>query len=124
MSKQTVTTISEDIAFVRTILPAHYTVQESKSKGSIHCKSEIGIRKSPYKKRVREYNPMMVSENDVMATAPYRYNEITVTDAEDEEHWKYIFQALKQHFGGRFLEVFHNTCFYRVDFTIYLKQTP
>lgn len=88
--------IEEDIQFVKSILPEHYNVQESKKKGSIHCKSPIGIRQR--------------------------------TDAEDDEHWGYVFQALKQHFGERFQEVFHNTCFCHVDFTIYLKvfnnQTP
>jgi hypothetical protein len=114
--------VVSDIEFVKSILPEHYTVQESKKKGSIHCKSEIGIRKAPYKKRVREYDPMKVSEHNPMAPAPYRYKAITITDAEDEEHWEYIFQAIKQHFGERFLEVFHNTCFCHVDFTVYLKQ--
>lgn len=41
---------------------------------------------------------------------------------EDEEHWGYIFSAIKNHFGDRFQEVFHNTCTNHVDFTIYLKQ--
>lgn len=36
-------TKEEDINFVKTILPTHYTVQESKRKGSIHCFSKIGI---------------------------------------------------------------------------------
>jgi hypothetical protein len=102
------TDILGDIAFVKTILPEHYTVQESKKKGSIHCKSAIGIRKSPYKVRPYSDNPGKV---------------ITITDAEDDEHWGYIFQAIKQHFGERFQEVFHNTCFCHVDFTIYLKPT-
>jgi hypothetical protein len=96
----------EDIEFVKKILPEHYTVQESKRKGSVHCKSEIGIRKSPY------------------TVYPYKEQPeraVTVTDAEDDEHWEYIFQAIKQHFGERFQEVFHNTCFCHVDFTIYLK---
>jgi hypothetical protein len=98
--------IQADINFVKTILPDHYEVKESKKKGSIHCKSEIGIRKSPY-----TVHPYLLE--------PTR--AVTVTDAEDEEHWEYIFKAIKQHFGGRFQEVFHNTCFCHVDFTIYLK---
>lgn len=36
--------LTDDIDFVKSILPDHYTVQESKRKGSIHCVSEIGIR--------------------------------------------------------------------------------
>lgn len=77
-----------DMNFVKSILPNHYTVEESKRKGSVHCKSEIGIRKGE--------------------------------DAEDEESWSYIFNAIKKYFGTRFQEVFHNTCFCHVDFTIYL----
>lgn len=95
----TVTLIQDDIQFVKSILPEHYTVQESKKKGSIHCKSPIGIRESPY----------MNQSTGKM-----------VTDAEDEEHWEYIFKSLKKHFGKRFQEVDHNTCFCHVDFTIYL----
>lgn len=95
------TDIESDIGFVRSILPSHYLVKESKKSGSVHCKSAVGIRKSPY----------------LNASAG-----IMVTDAEDEEHWGYIFEAIKQHFGERFQEVDHNTCFCHVDFTIYLKQ--
>lgn len=36
--------IEQDIEFVRSILPDHYEVKESKKAGSIHCKSNIGIR--------------------------------------------------------------------------------
>jgi hypothetical protein len=103
MSKET-ETIQDDIDFVRSILPDHYEVKESKKAGSIHCKSEKGIRKSPF---LNESTGRMIN------------------DAEDEEHWSYIFRAVKQHFGERFQEVYHNTCFCHVDFTIYLKtQQP
>lgn len=95
--------IAKDVAFVSKILPAHYIVCESNKPGSIHCKSPIGIRLSPY-------------VNQSTATR--------VTDAEDEEMWGYIMKALKQHFGARFQEVNHNTCFCHVDFTIYLKPLP
>lgn len=43
-------------------------------------------------------------------------------DSEDDEHWEYIFQGIKKHFGSRFQEVYHNTCFCHTDFTIYLNQ--
>ncbi len=89
-----------DIQFVKGILPEHYEVKESKKRGSVHCKSSIGIRKSPYKIRVRE------KDND-KGQLGYKYRTITVTDAEDEEHWEYIFKAIKQHFGKRFQEVYH-----------------
>lgn len=92
--------IWNDIWFIKQILPDHYTVEPSKKEGSIHCQSEIGIRKSPY---------LNTSTGQM------------VTDAEDEEHWEYIFQAIKKYFGERFQQVFHNTCFCHVDFTIYLK---
>jgi hypothetical protein len=82
-------TIAQDIEFVKGLLPDHYEIKESKKAGSIHCKSEIGIRKG--------------------------------VDAEDEEKWNVIFTAIKTNFGERFQEVFHNTCFCHVDFTIYLK---
>jgi len=106
--------IQEDIQFVKSILPNHYSVIESKTNGSIHCKSPIGIRKSPYINRVRE------KDNDNGGLS-YKYKDITVTDAEDEEHWQFIFEAIKQRFSERFQEVYHNTCFCHVNFTIYLK---
>jgi hypothetical protein len=40
---------------------------------------------------------------------------------DDDERWDYTFKAIKQHFGDRFQEVFHNTCTNHIDFTIYLK---
>lgn len=98
--------IQDDIQFVKAILPEHYAVQESKKLGSIHCKSAKGIRKSPY---------TIYPYSDQPERAVY------VDDAEDDEHWEYIFEAIKQHFGERFQEVSHNTCFCHVDFTIYLK---
>ena len=84
--------MQNDLQFVRSILPDHYTVQEGKKKGSIHCKSEIGIRHK--------------------------------IDAEDDEHWHYVFSAIKQKFGKRFQEVFHNVSFCHTDFIIYLKAIP
>ena len=35
--------IVDDIAFVKSILPDHYKVSESKKLGSIHCKSSVGM---------------------------------------------------------------------------------
>ena len=93
--------ILRDIKFMQGILPSHYVVQESARRGSIHCKSRIGIRLPPY-----------LNKNA----------GIMVDDAEDEEMWSYIMKAIKQNFGERFQEVFHNTCFCHVDFTIYLKS--
>lgn len=83
--------IAKDVQFVQGILPSHYTVKESSKKGSVHCYSKIGI-KLPNTK-----------------------------DSEGEEMWEYVFKAIKQHFGDRFQEIYHNTCFCHVDFTIYLK---
>lgn len=92
--------ITDDILFVKGILPDTYSVNESKRKGSIHCTSEIGIRKTPY---LNKSSGKMVD------------------DEEDESRWDSIFLQLKSHFGERFQEVFHNTCFCHVDFTIYLR---
>lgn len=85
--------IAKDILFVKALLPNHYIVNESAKRGSIHCKSAIGI-KLPNTK-----------------------------DSEDEEMWGYVFKAIQQNFGERFQEVYHNTCYCHVDFTIYLKQS-
>lgn len=92
--------VNKDLQFVKSILPSHYSVNESNTPGSIHCKSAIGIRLSPY---------LNTSTGSM------------IDDHEDEEHWSYIFCAIKSHFTGRFQEVDHNTNFCHVDFTIYLK---
>jgi hypothetical protein len=94
--------ILRDIEFVSKLLPSSYIVQESNSRGSIHCKSSIGIKMPRYRNQ---------------STGEW------VNDAEDTEMWEYIVKAIKQHFGERFQEIFHNTCFLHTDFTIYLKPT-
>ncbi len=88
-----------EIEFVKSLLPAHYIVKESSKKGSIHCVSEIGIRKLPY----------------------LNTNGRLISDDEDEAAWDRFFKSVKQHFGDRFQEIDHNTCFCHVNFTIYLK---
>lgn len=95
--------VVRDIEFMKRLLPSYYVVQESSTRGSIHCKSDHGIRLSPY----------LNTSTGAM-----------VTDAEDEEMWSYIVGAIKQHFSSRFQEIFHNTCFCHTDFTVYLKQVP
>ena len=40
----------------------------------------------------------------------------------DEEHWGYFMSALKGKFDD-FLEVYHNTCYNHVDFTIYFRTS-
>jgi hypothetical protein len=40
---------------------------------------------------------------------------------EDQEHWNYIYNAIKEYFGKRLSEIFHQTCTYHLSFTIYLK---
>lgn len=92
--------VVKDIDFVKSILPNSYKVGESKKLGSVHCVSEIGIVKSPF-----------VNSTGRM-----------ITDDEDEVEWSKIFRAIKNHFGERFQEVYHNTCTNHVDFTIYLKK--
>lgn len=82
--------IEQDIQFIKSILPEHYQVKESKKAGSVNCKSSIGIRKG--------------------------------VDSEDEEHWSYIVKSMRGYFGNRLQEVYHNTCFCHVDFTVYLNS--
>lgn len=47
-----------------------------------------------------------------------KYNK----DADDDEHWSYIVKALKQHFGVRFKEIFHQVCSNHQQFTVYLTS--
>lgn len=43
-------------------------------------------------------------------------------DSEDDEHWGYVMNAFRKYFGSRLSEVYHNTCFCHVNFTMYLKN--
>jgi hypothetical protein len=43
---ENISTINQDIQFVKSVLPSHYEVNESKTKGSIRCISCIGIKKN------------------------------------------------------------------------------
>lgn len=57
--------VQKDIAFVKSLLPEHYVVQESSKKYSIHCRSSIGLRTlsgdndnerfDEFFKRIKEY---------------------------------------------------------------------
>ena len=40
----------------------------------------------------------------------------------DPEHWEYIFLAIKQQFGDRFMEVYHQTCTDHLKFTVYIRN--
>ena len=91
--------MKKEIEFIKSLLPVHYGVVESNKKGSIHCVSAIGLRKLPY-----------LSKSGRL-----------ITDDEDDESFDRFFKSVKQHFGDRFQEIDHNTCFCHVDFTIYLK---
>ena len=93
----------EDIMFMKKILPKHYAVKAIGDRGDINCMSNIGIRKSPYQAK------------------DGRGRTIIVNDAEDDEHWEYIFKAIKKYFGNRFQEVNHTVCFCHTDFTVRLK---
>ncbi len=42
-------------------------------------------------------------------------------DDNDKEHWFYIFEAIKQKFGDRFIELYHQTCTNHQKFTVYLR---
>jgi|GEM_PF-4903108 len=92
-------TLQEKINFVKGLLPNHYTIKESKQQGNIHCKSEIGLRKEPY---------------------PNSKGRM-IDDDEDEEAWSLFMNSIKTEFSPGFKEVFHNTCFCHVDFTIYIN---
>lgn len=91
--------MEQELEFVKSLLPSHYKVEESKKLGSIHCVSPIGLRKLPY-----------LSKNGRL-----------IGDDEDDDAFDRFFKSLKVHFTDRFQEVYHNTCFCHVDFTIYLK---
>lgn len=93
------TTIEDDIDFVKSILPKNYAVQESKKKGSIHCKSDTGFVKPPYE-----------DEGGRL-----------ITDAENTIAWTSFKAMLRAYFENRLQEIYHNTCFCHTDFTIYLK---
>lgn len=47
---------------------------------------------------------------------------VSPTGIPDGSRWgSDIFPVIQAHFGERFQEVYHNTCYNHVDFTIYLK---
>lgn len=80
----------QDIAFLRSILPDHYTVQPSKEGNThVHCVSPKGLRIPP--------------------------------DGDDDEAWHYTMMAIRRHFGTRLYEVYHHTCSYYQNFTVYLR---
>lgn len=60
-------------------------------------------------------------QNAIRCSSPTGIVKAATIDAEDEEHWYYILESIKKHFGERFSEVFHYTCFCHTDFIIYLK---
>jgi hypothetical protein len=39
-----------------------------------------------------------------------------------DEHWELIVKAIKQKYGKRFLEIFHQTCTHHKRFTVYFKS--
>lgn len=39
----------------------------------------------------------------------------------DTEHWGYIMEAIKQKFGKRFLEAYHQTCTDHKKFMVYIR---
>lgn len=40
---------------------------------------------------------------------------------ENDLHWVYIVEAIKQHFKDRFMEIFHQTCTDHLKFTVYFR---
>lgn len=45
----------------------------------------------------------------------------TGIDETDPEHWDYIFKAIKQGFGSRFMEVYHQTSANHTKFTVFIQ---
>lgn len=43
--------------------------------------------------------------------------------ADDNKEWEKFFEFLKNWFGDRFIEVYHNTCTWHVDFVIYYRKS-
>jgi len=43
-------------------------------------------------------------------------------DENDPEHWDYVFKAIKQRFGTRLMEVFHQTCTDHKKFTVFIRE--
>ena len=46
----------------------------------------------------------------------------SVIGIKNDNDWDKFFTSLKQNFGERFKEVFHNTCTYHVDFSVYIDS--
>ena len=50
------------------------------------------------------------------------YSDIGITDDKGyDEHWEYIYLAVQQEFGKRFMEVYFHTSTYHKRFTVFLK---
>lgn len=50
------------------------------------------------------------------------YSNKGIADDKGEcDHWELIMLAIKNHFGDRFMEVFHQTSTYHKKFTVYLR---
>ncbi len=43
-------------------------------------------------------------------------------DKEDAQHWQYIIDTIKRHFGIKFQEIYHTTNANHLNFTIYFKK--
>ncbi len=60
-----------------------------------------------------------ITEGDNWIRCKSREGLRTVSGADDDEAWSYVFGAIKNKYST-FKEVFHNTCAYYQDFTIYI----
>lgn len=49
------------------------------------------------------------------------YSSIGIDEC-DPEHWHFVFEAIKQKFGNKFISVYHQTCTNHMKFTVYLKK--
>lgn len=69
-----------------------------------------------------EHYTITAREKYVQCTSPTGIRKnIFGYDEEDDEHWDFILNAIRQKYGARFQEVYHNTCTYHVNFSVYIK---
>lgn len=86
--------MKEETKWMKSLLPDSY-ICEPRENG-VHC-----------------YDPTGKGINDDHMTGD-KY------DPETDDQWELIVKAIKQKFGDRLMEIYHQTCTYHIKFTIYL----
>lgn len=92
-------TLESDLQYINALLHRDYTITWGDN------------RKSPADKITHEYFRCRSEKGFVI---PY-------SDKEDSENWELFVKYVKEHFGKRFMEIYHNTCFLHKDFVIYFR---